>query len=117
MGIVTTCLDVCKLAFAGSAYPTHIAVGTGSSTFSSGNTTLLSEFDRRVIDTWDTYSSNQITVMSTWSPTEINGCILREFGIFTAGSLMTNREITIGSYVFDGEAELQVQQTFKFLIE
>ena len=116
MGITTNALNICAAALAGSSYLTHIAVGTGSSTFLSGNTALLSEFDRNAIDTYDTTTTEQLTVYTNWSPTDISGCIMKEFGTFTTGSVMASREVLAGSYVFDGDAELQLIQTFKFLI-
>jgi len=36
--------------------------------------------------------------------------------MFTAGSQMLNREVMTGSFVFDGEQELQIQQTIIFKI-
>jgi hypothetical protein len=116
MGITIGALDICAAAIAGSSYLTHIAVGTGSSTFTSGDTALLSEVDRNLIDTYDLSTAEQVTMYANWSPTDISGCIMREFGTFTAGSVMANREVIAGSYVFDGDAELQIIQTIKFLI-
>ena len=55
-------------------------------------------------------------MIADWSPNDISGTIMKEFGTFTAGSAMLNREVLAGSLVFDGEQELQVQQTIKFMI-
>lgn len=117
MGITTEGLSICAAAMAGSyGGDFSIAVGAGSSTFASGNTTLLDETDRNPIDTYDLDTNGQVTMVANWSVTDISGTILKEFGTFTVGSAMLNREITAGSYVFDGESELQVQQTIKFSI-
>jgi len=56
-------------------------------------------------------------MIANWAPNDISGCIMKEFGTFTAiGSQMMNREVLAGSLVFTGEQELQVQQTITFAI-
>jgi len=117
MGTTIVGLSICAAALAGSYIGNHyIAVGTGSTAYASGNTTLASEFDRNQIDTNDLGTANQITMIANWSPNDISGCILKEFGGFTLGSLMLNREVLAGSLVFTGEEELQIQQTILFKI-
>lgn len=117
MGITTEALHVAAALFAGSSVnPTHIAVGTGSSTFQSGNTTLLDEFDRNFIDTYNLDSPEQVTYTANWSPTDISGAVLTEFGAFTSGNSMINREVIADALTFDGESELQIQETIKFSI-
>jgi len=117
MGITTKGLSVCAAALAGSYDVNHyIGVGIGSTAYVSGNTVLVSEFDRNQIDTNDLSTTEQITMIANWSPNDISGCILKEFGMFTAGSAMLNREVMTGSLVFDGEQELQIQQTVIFKI-
>lgn len=98
----------------GSALPSHIAIGNGSSTVVSGNTALLSETDRNPITSYDTSTAGQVTLIANFSASEISGTILKEFGTFTLGSVMLNREVLTGSVLFTGEEELQIQQTFKF---
>ena len=117
MGITTEGLSVCAAALGGSYTTSHyIAVGIGSTAFVSGNTALVSETDRNQINTNDLTSPEQVTMIADWSPNDISGTIMKEFGTFTAGSAMLNREVLAGSLVFDGEQELQVQQTIKFMI-
>ena len=117
MGIVIGGLSVCAAALAGSYTQNHfIAVGTSGLAYASDNTALGIEFDRNQIDTNDLTTTEQVTMYSNWSPNDISGCILKEFGIFTAGSQMLNREVLTGSLVFDGEQELQIQQTTLFKI-
>ena len=116
MGITTAGLSICASSLVGSALPTHVGIGIGSATFVSGNTALTSEFDRNFIDSSDLSVVEQVTLISNWSPNDISGCILREFGCFTLGSQMLNREVLTGSLVFDGEQELQIQQTVLFKI-
>ena len=117
MGITTGGLSVCAAGLAGSYDVNHyIGVGIGSTAFVSGNTALVSEFDRNQIDTNDLSTNEQVTMIANWAPQDISGCIMKEHGVFTVGSTMLNREVLAGSLVFDGEQELQVQQTILFKI-
>ncbi len=116
MGITTTALNVIATNMTGSSLPNAIAVGTSGTAFASGNTALAVETDRNVINTNDLTVNEQVTFISNWAPAEISGTILKEHGTFTLGSLMLNREVLTGSLVFDGEQELQIQQTFKLFI-
>lgn len=117
MGTTTAGLSICAASLAGSYTSNHyIAVGTSGLTFASGNTILGSEFDRNQIDTNDLSVSEQVTMFANWSPNDISGCVMKEFGTFTAGSQMLNREVLTGSLVFDGEQECQIQNTIIFKI-
>lgn len=118
MGITTNGLSVCAACLAGS-YGGDFYMGIGQSglAFTSGNTSLAVEFDRNYVDSYDLGTSEQVTFITNWSPYEISGCILREYGILTLGSTLLNREVLTGSLVFDGEQELQIQHTIKFKIE
>jgi len=118
-GITTEGLYVASAVMGGStAYPTHIAIGISGLTFASGQTTLGSETDRNVINTTDFTTPEQVTLIANWSPPEISGTILREIGVFNSGlaGAMSSRNVLAGSMVFDGEQELQIQQTYKFFI-
>jgi len=115
MGMTTDGLSVCAAALAGSYTGNHyIAVGTSGLAYASGNTVLGLEFDRNRVDSNDLSTDEQITMIANWSPSDISGCVLQEFGVFTAGSQMLSRDVTTGSLVFDGESELQIQQTILF---
>lgn len=117
MGVTTVGLSICAAALGGSYSANHyIGVGSTDTAFASGNTVLANEFDRNQIDTNDYTTDEQVTMVANWSPNDISGCILKEFGVFTTGSAMLNREVMTGSLVFDGEQELQVQQTVLFKI-
>ena len=116
MGIVTNGLNVISANMAGSSLPTKIAIGISGLAFTSGQTTLGSETDRNAIVSTDLSSAEQVTFISNFSPTEISGTIMREFGTFTSGSVMLDRQVLAGSLVFDGEQELQIQETFSFFI-
>jgi len=118
-GITTIGLNVASAAMGGSvAYPTHIAVGTSGLTFASGQTVLASEVERNQIDTTDFGTNEQVTLIANWSPTDISGAIVKEVGVFNSGTggAMSSRNVLTGSLVFDGEQELQIQQTYKFFI-
>ena len=117
MGITTIGLSVCAAALAGSYDTNHyIAAGAGSTAFVSGNTVLVSEFDRNQVDTNDLSTNEEVTMIANWSPNDISGLDMKEFVTFTAGSAMLNREVLAGSLVFTGEQELQIQQTIVFAI-
>jgi len=116
MGVVSNGLNVIAANMAGSALATHIAIGTGSTTFTSGDTALDNEVERNLISSSDLTSSEQITFIADWSPVEVSGLTIKEHGTMTTGSSMLNREVLTGSLVFTGEEELQVQQTFKFFL-
>ena len=119
MGLTTQSMSIFAALVAGSEVePTAIAVGNGSTAFTSGDTALDSETDRNYIDTYELVTAGQCTMVANWSPTDISGTILTEYGAFnsiTAG-IMINREVLAGSFVFDGESELQIQDTIRFTI-
>jgi len=118
MGMTTGGLSVCAAALGGSYSANHyIGVGTSGLTYASGNTALGNEFDRNQVDTNTLSVGEQVTMISNWSAFDISGCVLKEFGMFTAvGSQLINREVMAGSLVFDGEQELQIQNTILFKI-
>jgi len=113
-GITTTCLNVLSANVAGSALPAFIGIGTSDTAFTSGDTSLAAETDRNQINTTDLSTIEQVTLISNFSPPEISGTTVKEYGTFTTGSSMMNREVLTGSLVMDGTNELQIQQTFKF---
>lgn len=114
MGVVNGILNVCAASLIGSALPTHIGIGTSGLTFNSGNTVLGLEFDRNAFTSTDLSQGSQVTFICDFSPTEISGITLREFGTFTTGSTLLNRETLVSPVTFDGTQELQIQQTFRF---
>jgi len=95
--------------------PTHLAIGTGSDTITAGDTTLLTEGDRNELTSTDTSVAKDVTYTADFGSVEISGTTLTEFGLFnasTAGS-MFNREV-ISADTFEGDRELQIQNTFRF---
>jgi len=113
MPITTQGLTVIAANMTGSALPKFTAIGTSGLTFVSGQTILGSETDRNQIISNDLSVAEEVTFTSNFSPAEMSGTVLREFATMTTGSSMLNREVLVGSSVFDGEQELQIQQTFK----
>ncbi len=116
MGITTLGMSVIAASMTGSALPTAIGIGTSGIAYASGNTILGSEVERNLYSTSDLSSAKEVTFTADWSPVEVSGLIIKEHGMFTAGSTMLNREVLTGSLVMTGEEELQVKQTFQFYI-
>lgn len=116
MGITVGGLSVIAANMAGSALPIDIAIGTSGVAFTSGQTTLGSEVDRNLINDNDLTTVKQVTFIANYTPTEMSGLSIQEFGTFTSGNTMLDRQLLTGSLVFDGEQELQIQETFSFSI-
>jgi hypothetical protein len=116
MGITTNARSVVAANMGGSALPSFTAIGIGSTAFSSSQTALVSEYDRNGITNVDLSTASEITIISDFTAIEMSGLSLREFGTFTLGSTMLNREVVVGSVVFNGDQSLQIQQTFQFFI-
>lgn len=94
--------------------PTHIAIGTGSATVTSGATALTTETERNTISEYSAIG-DAVTYIADWSAAEISGTSLTEFGLFNSasGASMYQKEV-IGSIIFDGARELQIQITNQF---
>ena len=98
-----------------STRPTHIAIGTGSATLTSGATVLTTETDRNLISEYSAIGA-EVTYISDWAAAEVSGTTLTEFGLFNSisGTGMYQKEV-IGSIVFDGSRELQIQMSNSFV--
>ncbi len=96
--------------------PSYIAIGTGSATVTVNDTTLDTEVDRNGITNTDRTIAANTTWIGDFSSTEMSGLNFQEFGMFNngAGGNMFNHEVT-GSIVFEGDRELQVQVTFRYV--
>ena len=116
MGLVDGALNVLAANMAGSSLSTNTAIGIGSLAFSGNQTGLDSQSDSNLIVSTDLSTTEQVTFISNYSPIEMSGTVLQEFGTFTSGGTMLDRQVLTGSLVFDGEQELQVQETFKFFV-
>lgn len=94
--------------------PGFIAIGSGDTAASTTDTTLEFETDRNTVTSTDLTIPQNVTWIADYSSTEISGLTLTEFGLFNAGAggTLFNREV-VGSIVFEGDRELQVQTTFR----
>lgn len=116
MAIVDTGIQsIAALAGGSGVYPAYMAVGIGSSTVVSGNTALLSESERNLLTSIDLSIAKEVTYTADFNSVELSGLTISEFGLFNAaaGGSMYLREV-IGSVLFDGDAELQIQATLRF---
>jgi len=95
--------------------PSHVAIGTGSTTVVSGQTALNTETDRNILTSLDTSVAKDVTYTADFSSSETSGTSLAEFGLFNAASAgsMFLRE-AIGTDSFEGDRELQIQCTLRF---
>jgi hypothetical protein len=66
----------------GTAVPTHMAIGTGTTAPVAGNTTLETELDRNAL-TSNTASANVLTMVGDWAAGDGTGTIT-EAGVFSA---------------------------------
>lgn len=108
-------IETAKYMIGQSTRPTHIAIGTGSATVTSGATALTNESDRNLISEYSVIGP-EVTYISDWSAGEISGTTLYEFGLFNSasGASMYQKEV-IGSIVFNGARELQIQISNTFV--
>jgi len=74
-----------RLAGTSSLYPTHLAVGTGSTAASAAQTTLVTEVFRDTL-TSTTTASKAVTFKYYLASGSANGNTIREIGLFTASS-------------------------------
>jgi hypothetical protein len=100
----------------GLAVPSHFAIGSGNTAASVNDTTLEHEYDRNSITSTDLTIAKSVTWIGDFSSTEVSGLALTEFGLLNsgAGGNLFHREV-IGSIQFDGDVELQLQTTFRFV--
>ncbi len=99
----------------------YMGIGSGSGTVVATQSTLLNERDRNLITGSPDFSTQRkVTFQADFSPTEISGTILTEFGLtntasgtgFTGSMWQIER---FGSIVFDGTNELQVVTTLQVI--
>jgi len=117
MVITTDGLEsISNIIGASGTAPGYIAIGSGTTAAAIGNTTLEYETDRNTVTSTDIGTSKTVTWIADFSSTEISGLTFTEFGLLNAdtnGNLF-NREV-VGSIVFEGDRELQVQIAYKYL--
>ena len=93
-------------------YISCVAVGAGSGTAVSGDTTLINETVRNMITGDPDFDvARHITFQGDFNSVQMSGTAFSEFGLFTSGVLGVGscwQREAIGSVVFDGTNELQV---------
>ena len=103
---------------ASGTVPGYIAIGSGLTAPTIGDTTLEYETDRNGVTSTDLTISKNVTWIGDFSSTEVSGLTFTEFGLINNAAAGTgnlfNREV-VGSIAFEGDRELQVQITYKFL--
>ena len=95
--------------------PTHIAIGSGTTAFDVGNTSLEKENDRNAITSYDLSIGQVGTYVADFGSVEISGLDVTEFGMInavSAGSIF-NREV-IDKLTFAGDRELQIQVSLRY---
>ena len=98
--------------------PGYIAIGSGTTAANIADTTLEKEWDRNGVTSTDLTISKNVTWIGDFSSTEVSGLTFTEFGLLNnavagVGNIF-NREV-VGSIAFEGDRELQVQITYKYL--
>lgn len=68
----------------GTAVPTHMGIGTGTTAAAAGDTTLETELDRNAL-TSNTASTNVLTMVGDWAAGDGTGAIT-EAGVLSAGT-------------------------------
>jgi len=102
-------------------YIRHIGIGTGSSTISATDHTLVTETNRTSITGSPDFSESQkVIFQADFNSIQMSGINLTEFGLFNVASgpgftgSVWARE-GFGSVVFDGTNELQVSYAVEVL--
>ena len=98
----------------GSTPPSHIGVGTDSTTADTEDTTLYTEVGNRNSIDSTTSTSNSVTFSTLFLSTKLNGNTLREVGVFNAS---TNGDMfarfTHAALVKTANIEIQYDVTLK----
>jgi len=96
-----------------------VGIGSGSGTATLTDSKLLNEVNRSAITGSPNFSTAQkVQFQGDFSPTQMSGIHLTEFGLFNTGSntgftgSAWQRE-SFGSIVFDGSNELQILTTIE----
>jgi len=117
MVITTDGLDsISKIIGASGTTPGYIAIGSGTTAADIADTTLEHEYDRNGITSTDLSVSKSVTWVGDYSSTEVSGLTFTEFGLLNQSSNgnLFNREV-VGSIAFEGDRELQIQITYKYV--
>ncbi len=91
----------------------YFMIGTGSSTVTTADTTLLTVVDRQLITTHSYTTLVKDKFQGDWNSTTLSGLDISEFGLCTSGVSTTGSMWTrtvIPSITFDGTNELRIEE-------
>jgi len=113
--IVTTGLERLAALFAqdSTAFASHIAIGTGTTAVTAGDTALETEVDRNALGS-DTASGAVATFKAFFSKSEANGSTISEVGLFDQASTGTliARSVLASTVAKDATKSLTITWTF-----
>jgi hypothetical protein len=99
----------------GTAVPTHMAIGTGTTAAAAGDTTLQTELDRNAL-TSNTASTNVLTMVGDWAAGDGTGSIT-EAGVLSASSGGTLFSRAVFTAIPKGAGDtLQITWTFTLTV-
>jgi hypothetical protein len=87
----------------GTAVPTHMAIGTGTTAAAAGDTTLQTELDRNAL-TSNTASANVLTMVGNWAAGDGTGAIT-EAGVLSASTSGTLFSRAVFSVINKGASD------------
>ena len=96
--------------------PSYMAIGVGSSTVLTSNTTLLSGTDVQSVTSSSYPASTKIKWQFDWNSIELSGTQLAEFGMMQSGTSATGSiwsRTVLPSLTFDGTNELRIEETWE----
>ena len=97
-----------------TSYPSHMAIGTGSTAAAATDTALVAEVDRNAFASETTASTGVITWKGFWNSSEANGNTIAEAGVFNDASAgtMSNRVVLSSTVAKTSSISLTVTWTF-----
>jgi len=99
----------------GTAVPTHMAIGTGTTAAAAGDTTLQTELDRNAL-TSNTASTNVLTMVGNWAAGDGTGSIT-EAGVLSASSSGTLFSRAVFTAIPKGASDtLQITWTYTLTV-
>lgn len=96
--------------------PSHVAIGTGSSTKNASTHVLTTEADRNAFTSTDYSTAKKLTYIANFNSVEMSGLGLKEFGVFSDGTASTGSTWSVEGFqnvVFDGTNELEVEVSWE----
>ena len=118
MAVLDYTKQIVALVLGGSTslVPSYMLIGSGSGTTSLSMTTLLNPEDKQLVTSTTYPSIRKVTWQGDWNSVEMSGLSLREFGMCASGAGLIGSifsRTTTPNIVFDGTAELQIQETWE----